>query len=395
MTFPTWRQVAHDPAEWFSAEELERSRSYQRPLARLRLVRGALGLVAVLVIVGLEVAPRLIDVLDVSNWVLQLLVVVVLLEVVALVYNPALDWWVDMVHDRRWGLSTQTTGGFASDQVKSLLLGVVVNLVLLVPLYALIRGTDLWWLWGWLLLVGFSVGLGFLYPVVIAPIFNKFTPLEEATLVARIDEIARRAGVDIEGAFVADESRRSTRDNAYVAGLGSTRRVVLFDTILEHPPEVVAQVVAHEVGHWRLRHLTKQIPLAALLALVLMLGLRLLAEWDGLWSWAGLEGIGDPASLPILLLAVQVGFGTMGLAMSFVSRAFERQADVQALELLDEPALMHDMLRRLHVKNLADLDPSRWKRWTASHPPAAERMALVEAWTHRQSGAPVGGPAAR
>lgn len=383
MTFPTWRQVPHDPEEWFNPEELERSRSYQGPLARLRLVRGALGLAMIALLVGFQVAPRLVDGLGATNWLLQLVAVVVLLEGAALLYNPALDWWVDLVHDKRWGLSNQTPGGFVADQVKSLLLGMVVNLVLLVPLYALVRSVDLWWMWGWLLLVGFSVGLGFLYPVVIAPIFNRFEPLADDDLAGRIAEIATRAEVDIEGAFVADESRRSTRDNAYVAGLGSTRRVVLYDTILEHPPEVVAQVVAHEVGHWRLGHLRKQIPLAALLALLLMVSLRLAAGWDGLWEWAGVDGIGDPTSLPVVVLVAQVGFSVMGLAMGFVSRAFERQADVQALELLDEPELMQDMLRRLHVKNLADLDPGRWKRWTATHPPAAERMALVRAWSAR------------
>jgi STE24 endopeptidase len=379
--FPTWRRIPNDPAEWFSADELDRSRRYQTPLGRLRLLRGLLGLATIVLLVGFQVAPKLIDAWNVTNWVVQLVVVVVLLEAVALLYNPALDWWVDLVHDKRWGLSNQTPGGFVADQVKSLALGIVVNLVLLVPLYALIRSTDLWWLWGWLLLLVFSVGLGFLYPIVIAPIFNTFTPLDDEDLAARIQDIAGRADVSLEGAFVADESRRSTRDNAYVAGLGSTRRVVLFDTILEHPPAVVAQVVAHEVGHWQLGHLRRQIPLIAVLSLVMMLGLRLLAEWDALWSWAGIDGLGDPTSLPVLLLAVQVGFGAMGLGMSVVSRAFERQADVQALELLGEPDLMHEMLRRLHVKNLADLDPNTWRRLQASHPPAAERMALVRLWT--------------
>jgi len=378
--FPTWRRVPNDPSEWFSAEELDRARRYQDPLGRLRFIRGACGLVSVVLLVGFEVPPRLIESLGVTNWVVQLLVVVVLLEAVGLLYNPALDWWVDLVHDKQWGLSNQTPGGFVVDQLKSLVLGIVVNLVLLVPLYALIRSTDLWWLWGWLLLLVFSVGLGFLYPIVIAPIFNTFTPLEDEDLSARIQDIAGRAGVSLEGAFVADESRRSTRDNAYVAGLGSTRRVVLFDTILEHPPAVVAQVVAHEVGHWRLGHLRRQIPLVAVLSLVMMLGLRVLDSWGALWSAIGVDGLGDPASLPVLLLAVQVGFGVMGLGMTFVSRAFERQADVQALELLHEPDLMQDMLRRLHVKNLADLDPNAWRRLQASHPPAAERMALVRSW---------------
>jgi STE24 endopeptidase len=383
---PTWRRIPNDPADWFSAEELERSRSYQRPLTRLRLLRGGLTLAALAAFVGLQLGPELIDRLGVVNWVLQLLVVIVALELIALLYNPALDWWVDMVHDKRWGLSNQTSGGFVSDQVKSVLLGIVMYLALLVPLYALIRGTALWWFWGWLLLLGFSVGLGFIYPIVIAPIFNTFTPLEDDDLNGRIRDIATRAEVDIEGAFVADESRRSTRDNAYVAGLGATRRVVLYDTILEHPPEVVAQVVAHEVGHWRLHHLRRQIPLAAALALVMMLALRALSEWDGLWSWAEIDGLGDPASLPILLMALQLGFGTMGVVSSYVSRAFERQADVQALELLGEPDRMQDMIRRLHVKNLADLDPGPLKRLQATHPPAAERMALVSTWVAESGG---------
>lgn len=378
--FPTWRRIPNDPADWFSDDELSRSRDYGRPLKRLRLVRGALSLLVIVVFIAVEAGPRLIEWVGVSNWVTQLLVVVVALEFLALVYNPALDWWVDMVHDKKWGLSNQTPKGFAADQAKSLVLGIVMYLVLLVPLYALIRGTDLWWLWGWLLLVGFSVGLGFIYPIVIAPIFNTFTPLDDEDLAARISDIAQRAEVDIEGAFVADESRRSTRDNAYVAGLGATRRVVLFDTILEHPPEVVAQVVAHEVGHWRLKHLRRQIPLAAGLALAMMLALRALSEWGGLWDWAGVDGLGDPASLPMLMLAIQLGFGAMGVLSAFVSRAFERQADVQALELLGEPDTMQDMIRRLHVKNLADLDPGLLKRMQATHPPAAERMALVRSW---------------
>jgi STE24 endopeptidase len=375
-----WRRVPNDPADWFDADELARSRAYQRPLTRLRILRASLGALAIVVLVVTEAAPNLLDALDVSGWALQLVVVVLLLEAVALLFNPALDWWVDLVHDTRWGLSTQTPGRFVVDQLKSLLLGLVVNVALLVPLYAVIRATDLWWLWGWLLVVGFSVVLGFLFPVVIAPIFNRFEPLDDDDLSARIQDVARRAGVRIEGAYVADESKRSTRDNAYVAGLGATRRVVLYDTILEHPPEVVAQVVAHEVGHWRLHHLRRQIPIAAGLALVVFVALRLLAEWDGLWSWAGVDGIGDPAGLPVVLLAAQLGLGGLSLASAFVSRAFEREADLQALELLGEPARMRDMLRRLHTKNLSDLDPGPVSRLRASHPPAAERLALVSAW---------------
>ena len=382
----TYRPAPNDPADWFSADELERARSYQRPLARLRLLRGALSAVVLVVFVFGEVGPRLLDALDVTNWVAQLFVMVAALELVSLLYNPVLDAWVDLKHDKEWDLSTQTPGGFVGDQVKSLLLGLVMNTVLLVPLFWVIRTTELWWLYGWALVLVFSIGLGFLFPIVIAPIFNKFTPLEEGELSRRIDAVARLAGVDISGAYVADESRRSRRDNAYVAGLGTTRRVVLFDTLLEHPPAVVEQVVAHEIGHWRLHHLRRQIPLAAVLSFFVFGFLKLLSEWDWLFEQAGIPtdgsvpAIGNPAALPILLFGVQAGFAVTGLVSGWVSRAFERQADLEALELLQEPQMMLDMQRRLHVKNLADLDPNLLRRLQATHPPAAERMAFTKAW---------------
>jgi len=382
----TYRPMPNDPADWFSTDELRRAQDYQRPLARLRVLRGSITALVLVVFVFADVGPRLLDALGVTNWVLQLFVMVAALEVISLLYNPALDAWVDLKHDKEWGLSTQTPKGFAADQAKNLVLGLVMNTVLLVPLYWVIRTTEHWWLLGWLLVLVFSIGIGFLFPIVIAPVFNKFTPLEDGELAQRIDAVADRAGVDISGAFVADESRRSRRDNAYVAGLGATRRVVLFDTLLGHPPAVVEQVVAHEIGHWRLHHLRRQIPLAAVLSFFVFGFLKLLSSWDWLFDQAGIPTdtgvppIGNPAALPILLFGVQAGFLVTGLVSSWVSRAFERQADLEALELLQEPQVMLDMQRRLHVKNLADLEPNLLRRLQATHPPAAERMAFTAAW---------------
>jgi len=387
----TWWRVDNDPADYFSVDELDRARRYQRPLTRLRLATAAVTVVVTLVVVFAEVPPRLVDALGVDNWVVQLAVVVALLEVIGLVLSVPPDAWVELHHDKQWDLSTQTTKGFVGDQAKGLVLGLVINTVLFLPLFAIMRSTDLWWLWGWLVVVLFSVGFGFLYPVVIAPIFNTFTPLDDDDVADRVDAVADVAGVTISGTFVADESRRSRRDNAYVAGLGATRRVVLFDTLLEHPPQVVEQVVAHEIGHWRLGHLRKQLPVMAALMLVVFLGLRVLSEWDWLFDQAGIVSTGDftrlgePTALPILLAGVQLGFGAIGLISSWVSRAFERQADLEALDLLEEPDVMLDMQRRLHVKNLADLEPSVMKRLQATHPPAAERMAFTTAWRDARS----------
>ncbi len=381
-----WRRVPNRPDDWFSAAELDRARRYQKPVTRVRVARMAITTVVMLVIVFADVAPRLLDALDVTNWVVQLIVVVVLLEAVSIVISVPFDAWLELRHDREWDLSTQTGAGFFSDLVKGTILGLVVNVVLLVPLLAVIRSTPTWWLWGWLVMVVFTVGLGFIFPIFIAPIFNTFTKLEDEDMTGRVDRIADLAGVQISGTYVADESKRSRRDNAYVAGLGATRRVVLFDTLLEHPPEVVEQVVAHEIGHWRLKHLRKQLPVIALLLLALFAGLKAFSGWDWIFEQAGVPTDGDvpavglPAALPLVVLATQVAFGVLGLLTAWVSRAFERQADVEALDLLQQPQTMLDMQRGLHTKNLADLEPSLIKRLQASHPPAAERMALTSTW---------------
>jgi len=375
-----WRRTPNDPTEVFSAHELERSRRYQRPLARLRFLRAVLGLAVLVAIVWVQAAPRLADALGISGWVARSVVVIVALTSVSMVYDVPLDAWVDLVHDRRWGLSTQTGRGLAMDEVKSAAFEVVLAAAVVVPLYAVIRASTWWWLWGWALVVGFMVLFGFLFPVVIAPVFNRFTPLADAPLVDRLHALAERAGVRMGGVYVVDESRRSRRDNAYVTGLGATRRVVLYDTILEHTPEMVEQVVAHEFGHLRRHHLRRELPLVAGIALVGFAVLRLLAGWDALWSWAGVAGIGDPTGLPVLLLVTQVGGAVAGVLLAWVSRVFERQADLDALDLLRRPDDTVEMLRCLHVKNLADLAPGRVARLRTGHPTAAERVAFARAW---------------
>jgi len=379
-TLSTWRATPADPHAFFSPDEVDRARCYQRPLKRARLGRTSLSLAVFGAFVLLQVGPRLVEALDSLAWPAQLAVIFIVLEGVLLVVDVPFDVWVDFVHDRRWDLSTQTRATFVSDQIKSFVLSTALGLVVLVPLYALIRATAWWWLIGWVLVTTLGIVLGFLFPVVVAPLFNRFEPLDDEGLARRLDQVALASGVPIAGVLVADESRRSRRDNAYVSGLGTTRRVVVYDTMLEHPPELIEQVVAHELGHWRRHHIRQQIPVFAMTTFVAFAVLRLLAGWDALFSWLGIDGIGDPASLPLVLLAAQVGSLATGVVTSWFARAHEREADLDALDVLSRPDQMVEMLRRLHVKNLADLEPSRLQRIRATHPPAAERMAFARRW---------------
>jgi STE24 endopeptidase len=374
-----WSPTPADPAALFGADEIDRSRRYHRPLRRLRAAR-LIGK-AVVTVALVALVPRLVDGLGVERWGAQLVVALLATEVAIALVDVPLDAWVDLRHDRRWGLSTQSAGGLAADEVKSAALSLLVGAAVLVPVYALVRSSPWWWLWAWLVVVAWIVAAGLLLPVVLAPVFNRLEPLTDPALAARVAAVADRAGVAIGRVEVADQSRRSNRDNAYVAGFGPTRRMVLFDTLLEAPPELVEQVVAHELGHVRRHHVARQLPLYALAALVVMAVLGALSRWSGLFDALGLDGPGDPAGLPLALLAVAGVAAAVAPALAWVSRGFERQADLDALEVLRRPEQAEAMLRRLHARNLADLEPGRWTRIRASHPSTAQRIAFARRWS--------------
>jgi STE24 endopeptidase len=375
-----WRRVPADAAAWFDAEEIERGRAYNRPIERLGRVRTALSAAAAIAFLAGHAGPRLVRSLDVHGWVLQAAVVIVAFVGIEFLIGPWFDAWRELVHDRKWELSTQTAGGFVLDEIKGALVAIVMTLVLLVPLWAIVRATDLWWLWGWLLFSVFTVALGMLYPVLIAPLFNKFTPLEDGSLRTNIFEVAERCELDVDEVLVADASRRSLAGNAYVAGLGSTRRVVLFDTILEWPQDNVVQVVAHELGHWRHAHLRRKVPIVIAIQFVLFIAVWALLRWNWLLDFGGVDAARDPGAIPIFASLFPAGFVGANLVTAWLSRADERQADIYALDVLRQPDEFSDVFRRLAEKNKADVDPSTWKRLLASHPPIPERLAMARQW---------------
>jgi STE24 endopeptidase len=372
--------VDADPARWFDAEEIERGRAYNRPIGRLQRVRQALGLAVLAALVAGEVAPQVLDALDVRGWVLELLVAAVLVEATTLLYSPWFSAYRALVYDRRWGQSTQSGAGLVLDEVKGSALNLALLAVLLIPLYAVIRATELWWLFGWAIFSGFTVLLGLLYPVLIAPIFNRFEPLGDEVLRSRLLTLAARLGLDVDEILVTDASKRSVAGNAYVAGLGRTRRVVLFDTILEWPHDAIEQVVAHELGHWHHRHLRRKLPVLIGFQLVTFVATWAVLRWDPLLELAGVEDLGDPASLPLFLAVFPLSFVLTTLVASWLSRVDERQADLYALGTLEDADAFTVLFRRIAERNKADVDPSRWKRLTASHPPVAERLAMADRW---------------
>jgi STE24 endopeptidase len=384
-TINPWKRFPAKPEDWFSAEEIDKAKRYTRPLIRLNAAERLVGGAALVALIWTHTVPELLDGWGIDNWVLRLLVALAIVQVVELVVTTPFAAYHELNYDKRWGFSTQTTKGFVTDLAKNLLVGVVFTTVLLLPLWWLIRTTDLWWLWGWLVMGLFVVGLGLLGPVLIMPLFNKFTPLEDEVLRDDLLGVARQAEADVNVIEVSDASRRTRKDNAFVTGLGKTRKLVLFDTILERPPEQIRAVAAHEIGHWKLKHVRRLIPVVAGLLFVNFAVLGLVLSWDAALHWAGVDTLHDPAALPLFLLVFPVGSALTGLVSAWVTRAGEREADIFGLETTRDPAAASAMLRSLHTDNLADLAPSWWKRVTASHPHAAERLAMTSAWA-RDSG---------
>jgi len=241
------------------------------------------------------------------------------------------------------------------------------------------RRGEAWWIEA----AAASVGLGVLFttaaPVVLDPIFNRFTRLEAGEVRDDVLELAAAAGVGVQDVFTVDASRRTTAANAYVTGLGATRRVVLFDTLVsEFSRDETRLVVAHELAHVRHRDVGRGLLLMLLAAPASMLAVARLTDRLDRGSAPG------PASLPALMLALGIVAGPVGVVSNQLSRAVERRADEFALRLTRAPEAFVSFERRIVLANLADPDPPRWFNvLLATHPPAVERIALALAHATR------------
>ncbi|MDD5388828.1 MAG: M48 family metallopeptidase [Gallionellaceae bacterium] len=282
--------------------------------------------------------------------------------------------------EARFGFNRQTVAGFIADLAKQTLLGLGIGgpLILLVLWLMGIMG-EAWWLWVWGVWMGFNLLVLMLYPTVIAPLFNKFTPLEDASLKARIEALLQRAGFTASGVFVMDGSRRSSHGNAYFTGLGKNKRIVFYDTLLTQlNPEQIEAVLAHELGHFKHRHIIKRIALMFVLSLVMLALLAWLKQ--AAWFHAGLGVVSptDATTLALFFLALPVFLFPMTPLMSLYSRKHEFEADAFAARH-SQPEHLIAALVRLYRDNAATLTPDPiYSLFYDSHPKAVERIAKLE-----------------
>jgi STE24 endopeptidase len=384
-----WRARPADPAEWFSAAEIAQAKRYQRPLGIVTPLDQGVRLALGLALVGTGVPGRALDGLGVHGWIPRLVVLCVLANAFAVIAMLPAGVWRQLFYDRRWGFSTQTWRGLLVDELKGLVIVSALLIVFAVPTWAVVRSTSWWWLYGWAIFAVLTAGLGVLYPVLIAPLFNRYTPLDAGALRDELLDVAALVRADISDILVEDSSKRTTKGNAYVAGLGRTRRVVLYDTMVDRPPAELRTIVAHELGHWKLRHLVKTVPAVVALSFVTFGSLGLVLPSHRVLRFAHIHQLGDPVGFLLFLLAFPIAGKLTGLIQLWLSRSFERQADLFALASTRDVTSFQSAMRNLHTGNLNDLAPSLWKRLNATHPPAAERLTLGRAWEQEHEAAAV------
>ena len=285
--------------------------------------------------------------------------------------------------NRRAGLATQTWSSWVLDILKSFGVGTVVTVVVIVAIVALAR---LWPLWWWApaaaLAAVLVVVLSFAYPLVVEPLFNRFTPMPAGPLRTSLLELAHSDGVNVSDVLVADASRRTTTLNAYVSGFGASRRIVVYDTLLEQsPPSQVRMVVAHELGHAKYNDVLHGTLLGALAAAAGVVALGLLLSWKPLLDMAGAASAGDPRVAALVLALVALASFASSPAQNLVSRHIEARADAYALNTTRDPQTFAQMQRSLAVSSLSDLEPPvLGYLWFASHPTAPQRIAMARTW---------------
>ena len=287
--------------------------------------------------------------------------------------------------EHAWGRSTQDLVGWLADIARSLGIGAVIAAISALVFFALVRWQPrTWWILGWAAFTVLTALMTFLYPIVIAPLFNKFTPLEEGSLRDRAFAMAREAGVSVDDVLVADASRRTTAENAYVAGIGSSKRLVLYDTLLAAGSEdETLHVVAHELGHRSENHVLLNVVIASIGLLAGFGALAWLSHRSGYWAWGGAEGITDLRAIPMILIFVTVATLVLTPLESLISRNHEAKADEIALELTDDPETAIRTFRRLAFSNLADLRPPEVAVAVLfTHPPIPDRIESAMQFEH-------------
>jgi STE24 endopeptidase len=364
----------------FTPAEIARQNAFRHELLPWSTTSWALTVLIPLAIGFSPLGPRLYDAIRMRRWYVAVPLLVAGLGLLTSLITVPTDVMAERV-TRKYGLSVQDWGLWTRDRAVNWLLGSLALAALALVLIGLAkRWRRGWWLPAAIAAAVLVLGVSFAYPVLVEPRFNDFTSMPAGALRDDFMQLAAQDGVPVKDVLVADASKRTTAVNAYVSGFGSTRRLVVYDTLLKDtPPAQVRLVVAHELGHAAEHDVLHGTIIGVLGAAFAVTLLRLLLG----------ARMADPRRTALLLALIVAGTTLASPVQNLVSRRIEARADYHSLHLTNDPKNFVAMQHDLAVTNISGLDPSRWRYWLfATHPTAPERIAMGRAWA-TEYGTPV------
>ena len=295
--------------------------------------------------------------------------------------------YFNFVIEKKYQFNKMTLPIWISDLIKRIIISAVIGVILLVPLiFFVYKFENIWWIMIWGFMLAFSLIMQVLYPMVIAPLFNKFMPLENESLRKKIEKLLFDSGLKPGGIFEMDASKRSSHSNAYFTGLGKSKRIVLFDSLLKnHSEDEILSILAHEIGHFKHKHVLKGIIYSSLISLASLFIAYLLIDNEYLYSAFNFSGKIDLNSLKIVglflltIVSSPISFLSSPIG-SAMSRRHEYQADEYAVKMIGKSDYLVESLKRLNVDNLSNIFPADVYVWFYySHPPLFKRIRALEA----------------
>ena len=361
--------------------ELKKINQYTFDNTNFSLVQTITGDVVFLFIILSGILPWLAKALSDINFVLAGLMFFAIPAFLSAVVGLPFGYYHSFVLEERYGFNTTTLKVWVTDLIKGLLLACILGGILLSSLLLMVRyAGNTWWIWTWAIFLGFQLLMTVLYPTVIAPLFNKFTPLEDPDLIDRIKEVAERQGLSIKGIYQMDATKRSKHTNAYFSGLGKAKRIVLFDSLIQaHDMDEIVAILAHEIGHFKKNHIKKELAITAVASFLLFYVASKMIAWGVMYQSFGFSAM--PAYAGIFLVGVlwqPAGFFLSPIAMS-ISRKFEREADLYCNQITKSSKPLIRALKKMGKENLSNLLPHPLYVWFHySHPPLLERIKRLE-----------------
>jgi STE24 endopeptidase len=375
-------QVPAEFAAEISLADHQKAADYSTAKTRFAMVDVATGAIVTLAFTfggGLDLLDR-ISASWLAEGIVRGLALIALLGLATTLIDLPFDYYRAFVIEKRFGFNKMTPGLFFGDAAKSLVLGAVLLLPLAAAILWFIRGVgEYWWVAAWAATVAYGIFVQFIAPTVIAPLFNKFSPMQDAELKERVERLLARCGFKVKGLMVMDGSRRSAHGNAYFTGFGNSKRIVFFDTLLKQLDAAeVEAVLAHELGHFRLRHILKRMVWSSAASLAFFWLLGFLMRQD--WFYAGLgAGAPSPAMALVLFMFVIPPFTFL---LQPVGAMYSRQHEFEADRYAAQHASARDLvsaLIKLYRDNASTLTPDPiHSAFYDSHPPAVARIARLQ-----------------